>query len=88
MLLAQGAPVAEWVAALRRMWDDKAHYAALAGAALAYSRRPALDPAHQIDTLLAALEATIAGRPAIPSKDKETLLMSVMPVPGKLEGTS
>jgi len=88
MLLAQSAPAAEWVAALRRMWDDKAHYAVLAGAALAYSRRPALDPAHQIDVLLAALEATIAGRPATLSNDNETLLMSVMSVPGKLEGTS
>ncbi|WP_417809340.1 glycosyltransferase [Thioclava sp.] len=51
------APLDDWVAALRRFWDDPAHYAALSEAARAHSQRPEIDADHQIDTLLDVLHA-------------------------------
>ncbi len=55
-VLGIDAPVEDWVAALRRLWDDPAHYAALSSAAQVYSQRPEIDPGHQIQTLIDVLE--------------------------------
>lgn len=63
LLVDPDAPIDAWVAALRRLWDDKAFYAATSDAALAYSRRPQLDPAHQIETLIEAAQRAIAAKP-------------------------
>lgn len=55
-VLGIDAPVEDWVSALRRLWDDPDHYAALSAAALAYSQRPEIDPDYQIETLIGVLE--------------------------------
>jgi len=47
VLLDYDAPLENWVQAVRRLWDDKAHYEALSSAALEFSKRPQLDPVRQ-----------------------------------------
>lgn len=49
-LLPPDAPVEDWLAALDRLWMDEDHWAACSRAALAYAKRPELDPARQIST--------------------------------------
>ncbi|WP_415183140.1 glycosyltransferase [Phaeovulum sp.] len=62
-----GAPVDDWVGALRKLWDDPDHYAALSDAARAYSRRAEIDPDHQIETLIGVLrDAADAAQPNPP----------------------
>ena len=64
MLVAPDAPLADWVAALRRMWDDRAGYDRLSDAALAYSERQQIDPDHQAEQMESLAERTIrAGGP-------------------------
>ena len=55
------APREVWVAALRRLWDDPAHYAALSRAALDHAGRDAIAPGRQIDALIGVLERAVAG---------------------------
>lgn len=64
------APIGQWIAALRRLWDDPAWYASASRAADTYACRSDLDVADQIDTLLAQLEAT--ARPAASAALAET----------------
>lgn len=54
-LLDADAPIADWVAALRRMWDDPAYYAAMSAAALTHAGRCELDRAMQVETVLRVL---------------------------------
>ena len=44
LLLPADADIAQWVAALRAVFEDEAHYEALVAAARAESRRPELEP--------------------------------------------
>ncbi len=56
-VLAINAPIGDWVAAIRRLWDDPTHYARLSAAALAHSDRLEVDPVYQIEKLIGVLEA-------------------------------
>lgn len=56
VLLNADAPVADWIAALRRMWDEPDHYAALLDAALAHAARPEIEPDYQIGMLETVLQ--------------------------------
>jgi glycosyltransferase involved in cell wall biosynthesis len=51
------APITDWVAAVRQVWDDPVAYAKLSEAALAFSQRPEMQPAHQVNQLLRVLGA-------------------------------
>lgn len=62
ILMPPNAPVAEWAAALRRLWFDEAAYNAASAAALDYSRRPEIDAGRQIDSLLEVLKTAAASR--------------------------
>ncbi len=64
ILLDPDGPVDPWVNAIRQLWQDDRHYAALSAAALAHSTRPDLNPDRQIETLLAAAEQAIRQRTA------------------------
>ncbi len=50
------APLADWVGAMRRLWADPDHHAAISSAALRYSLRPEMDSARQFDTFLSVVE--------------------------------
>lgn len=54
VLLDPRGPLEPWVAAVRRLWADEAFYREKSTAALAYSKRPQINPAEQVDALLAA----------------------------------
>lgn len=54
------APLADWVAALRAMWDDPARHAELSEAGRAYSTRPQMDPDVQFATFMEVLDAAVA----------------------------
>jgi glycosyltransferase involved in cell wall biosynthesis len=60
VVLDYDAPLDEWIAALTRLWSDESHYERMAAAALDYSRRPEMDPAHQFSTFLGVLERAAA----------------------------
>ena len=60
MLLPPDAPLADWSAALRRMWNDTTYYDELSATALAYSSRPQIDPVRQMEMMTALLERAIA----------------------------
>lgn len=51
------APVADWVAAVRHLWDDPAEYARFSAAALEFSQRPDMQPDYQVGQLLRVLES-------------------------------
>jgi glycosyltransferase involved in cell wall biosynthesis len=53
------APLAEWVAAVRRLWDDQAEYSRLSAAALKFSQRPEMQPGYQVRQLVEVLEGVI-----------------------------
>ena len=61
LLLSAEAPADDWVAALRRLWDDPAAYQQASAAARSHSKRPANDPARQADHWESLL-LEIAGR--------------------------
>lgn len=61
VLLDPDAPIADWAGAVRRLWDDKSHYAAVSAAALAYAGRPDIDRARQIEKFLGLMQA-VAGK--------------------------
>ncbi|MEQ9607076.1 MAG: glycosyltransferase [Kiloniellaceae bacterium] len=54
-VLPHDAPAADWAAALREFWNDPALYRAASDAALAYARRPEIDPRRQVAELAAIL---------------------------------
>lgn len=45
------APVAQWAAAVRRLWDDEQHYAELSQAALLYAQREAMQQQLQVGAI-------------------------------------
>jgi len=57
ILVDAGAPLEEWIRALRSMWDDHALYEQLSARALEYSRREEVQPLYQTERLLALLAA-------------------------------
>jgi glycosyltransferase involved in cell wall biosynthesis len=59
LLIAREAPVAEWVRALRRLWDDQALYETLSHRALEHAARPQAQPAQAAATFLAALRQSV-----------------------------
>jgi glycosyltransferase involved in cell wall biosynthesis len=58
ILIEPGAPLAQWVRALRSLWDEPAFYAQLSGRARAYAERPEGDPQRQVEVLVETLRAT------------------------------
>ncbi|TIO39202.1 MAG: glycosyl transferase family 1, partial [Mesorhizobium sp.] len=46
----------DWVAALRRLWNDREEYQRVSEAALTFSQRPELDPERQFATFFALLD--------------------------------
>lgn len=74
VLLDPTGPIGPWIETVRRLWSDDAFYREKSAAALAYSRRPEIDPGTQIDALLAAASTVMtrsgaaanpAGRPCV-----------------------
>ncbi|TIN27436.1 MAG: glycosyltransferase [Mesorhizobium sp.] len=51
------APLADWVAAVRRLWSDKAEYKRLSAAALQFSERSQMNPDIQFATFLKVLDS-------------------------------
>ena len=49
LLIDPDGPVEAWVAAIRRLWDDRAHYAELASKAMSHATRPELSFDHQVE---------------------------------------
>jgi hypothetical protein len=72
-------PIEAWVDAVRKLWHDASSYAACSAAALAYSKRPEINPDVQIDKLIDVAEKAIgywrpllkatAGKTAAPAFD-------------------
>jgi glycosyltransferase involved in cell wall biosynthesis len=60
VVLDYDAPVEEWSSELQRLWSDDAHYERMSAAALKYSKRRELNPAHQFSTFLGVLERATA----------------------------
>jgi glycosyltransferase involved in cell wall biosynthesis len=58
ILIEPGAPLAQWVRALRSLWDEPAFYAQLSGRARAHAERPEGDPQRQVEVLVETLRAT------------------------------
>lgn len=66
ILIEPDAPIRQWVAALRQMWDDASVYEGLSFAAARRAKRPALDKAAQTRALVATLEAAVERRAGLP----------------------
>ena len=65
VILDYDAPVAEWVAALKRLWTDETFYETLSAAARRYSERPEMKPRQQFATFLAVLRVAARSRTAV-----------------------
>lgn len=61
-VLPHDAPIAEWVASLRGLWDDEAAYARVSDAATDYSTRPELDFASQFATFMSVVQDAVGAR--------------------------
>jgi len=61
LIVPHDAPIDEWKAALRSMWDDDERWRALSDAAKAYALRPEMAEDGHVDILLSILEETRAG---------------------------
>jgi glycosyltransferase involved in cell wall biosynthesis len=59
VLIDPGAPATEWVAAIRRLWEDEEHWRFVSEAARRHANRPALDRNRQIDAVLSVLSAAV-----------------------------
>ena len=59
VILDPEAPIEEWVAALRRLWDDKEFYVEKSRLALEHSTRSQIDPDDQVNSLIALLQQAI-----------------------------
>lgn len=70
VLVPADAPLASWVEALGRLWDDPSSHARLAREARAYSERPEMQPDSIVSLVVSALESAAAHgsgwRPARP----------------------
>ncbi|MEC8027019.1 MAG: glycosyl transferase family 1, partial [Pseudomonadota bacterium] len=60
VLMAADAPLADWCAALARMWDDRAYYDRLAAAARAAAMAPTRAPETVLDQWEALFRAAEA----------------------------
>lgn len=60
ILIDPGAPVEDWVAAVRRLWDDDAAHGRLSAAALAYAMRDTLQPEAQLRKVTEVLARAVA----------------------------
>lgn len=60
VLLDPDGPVEPWVEAVHRLWSDDAFYDSKRQAALAHAGRLQIDPAYQIEALLAVLRGAIS----------------------------
>lgn len=67
-VLAHDAPAEIWAQAVREYWYDAAACEEASAAALAYARRAEIDPARQIATLEAILQAAVAGATPAPAR--------------------
>ncbi|RWG87922.1 glycosyltransferase [Mesorhizobium sp.] len=56
VVLDYDAPLADWVEAVRRLWNDRKEYERLSTAARAFSERAELDPERQFATFFALLD--------------------------------
>ena len=56
LLIDPDGPIEAWVAAIRLLWDDRAHYVELASKAMSHATRPELSFDHQVE----AWERTLA----------------------------
>ncbi|MER8435624.1 glycosyltransferase [Mesorhizobium sp. M1312] len=56
VVLDYDAPLDDWVAAVRRLWSDKAEYDKLSAAAQLFSERPQMNPDSQFATFLGVLD--------------------------------
>lgn len=56
VVLDYDAPLDDWVSALRRLWNDRQEYERVSALALAFSKRPEIDPGRQFVTFLDLLE--------------------------------
>ncbi|MER8682543.1 glycosyltransferase [Mesorhizobium sp. M1405] len=56
VVLDYDAPLDDWVAAVRRLWSDKAEYDRLSAAAQLFSERPQMNPDIQFATFLGVLD--------------------------------
>ena len=57
LVLDYDAPLADWVAAVRRLWSDEAEYKLLSAAALQFSQRPQMNPDRQFATFMDVLDS-------------------------------
>ena len=48
IVIDPNAPIDEWVAATKRLWEDSKYYAELSAAATAYANRPEMSYSYQI----------------------------------------
>ena len=55
-MLDYDAPLADWVAAVRRLWNDSEEYKRLSAAARTFSERPALNPEAQFATFFSLID--------------------------------
>ena len=55
-VLDYDAPLADWVATVKRLWHDKQEYERLSVAARTFSERPELDPERQFTTFFSLLD--------------------------------
>jgi glycosyltransferase involved in cell wall biosynthesis len=65
VILDYDAPIEEWLAALKRLWTDEAHYEALSAAARRYSERPEMRPEQQFATFLNVLDEAARSKAAM-----------------------
>ncbi|MER8483437.1 glycosyltransferase [Mesorhizobium sp. M1322] len=61
VVLDYDAPLDDWVAAVRRLWSDKAEYGRLSAAAQLFSERPQMNPDIQFATFLGVLDSARQG---------------------------
>lgn len=62
LLVPSDAPLADWAAAFSTLWDDPASYANYVDKALAYSKRPEIDPAVIASTFVDVARDFVDGR--------------------------
>jgi glycosyltransferase involved in cell wall biosynthesis len=55
VLLDPDQPIADWVAAVRKLWSDQDYYSALSAAATAHAARPEISFEHQVDAFERAM---------------------------------
>ena len=62
VVLDYDAPLADWVAAVRRLWNDNREYDRLSGLARSFAGRPELDPDRQFMTFFSILDRAMQQR--------------------------